>query len=179
MKIIWWLVTIFVLLTGIMYLRSAQHSKHKNVALIKNVLGIILVASSVMLIVKSYQQLYLKECPITDSIWYTDLQCAKDIARHEKKLLFVDIGAPYCSLCKELDRTLFADAKVIKQLKHFVPVKLDGSKEENKSILKEYTIFGFPTILIIDAEDGSLLRKWGSDLYGIEPSAFINLLNAL
>ena len=172
--ILLWLITLFVLLTGIMYLYSAQQTHSRPWAWFKNILGIGLVAVSVVLIFKSYQALYLGECPIVESQWYTDYQCAKDIARHEKTLLFVDIGAPACSLCSALDRTLFANQDVLTALKAYTCIKIDGSKSENKPIIATYGIVGFPAILIIDPQNEKVIHRWGPELYGIQPEEFIN-----
>ena len=177
--ILLWPLMLFVLAVGSWYLYSAQITRSRLGKLIQTVIGIALVATSVFLVYKSYRATLAVECPITESMWYSSYECARDIAVHEQKLLFVDVGAPACSLCTALDRTLFSEMLVLEEIAHFTPVKIDGSLAENKPFLKQYGIFGFPAVLIIDPKTEIVIKKWGPELYGIKPEVFIAQLEEL
>ncbi len=110
--------------------------------------------------------------------WQTDYEQARMQAQKMQKKLLVDIGAPYCSICKAIDASLFADAAVQEYLQqHTVPVKLDGSLSKNSELLKQFHVLGFPTILLIDPQTQEVIKQWGPELYGVAPRSFIDELD--
>ena len=93
------------------------------------------------------------------------------------KLLFVDIGAPYCSICKAIDKTLFSDMHVKVTLKEYlntIPVKVDGSDPANAALMKQFKVIGFPTVLLINPETQEIIKQWGPELYGMAAAEFID-----
>jgi thiol:disulfide interchange protein DsbD len=139
----------------------------------------ILIALTVFLGIKSYQAIQMHSCPISNSLWITQYACAREKALDEKKLLFIDIGAPFCSICKALDNTLFKDAHVLEALKDVVAVKLDGSLDENSALMQQHKVIGFPTLLLVDPKEEIVIKKWGPELYGADPQIFVDELKAL
>lgn len=178
-----WLISLLVIVAGIFYLYSAQHSTASWWRSIKNLLGMALVASSILLIAKSYQATYMKQLTNTSShTWEKNYEYALNKAKKEHKKLLVDVGAPYCSLCKAIDSTLFNNDNVIKALNSIVTVKIDGSDTTNsssKTVQEQYNIIGFPTILVIDPNTQQVIKQWGGELYERAAHDFIQELKQL
>ncbi len=178
-----WLISLLVIVAGVFYLYSAQYSTASWWRSIKTLLGMALVASSILLIAKSYQATYMNQLTNTSShTWETNYEYALNRAKKEHKKLLVDVGAPYCSLCKAIDSTLFNNDNVIKALHAVVTVKIDGSDTTNSSskiVQEQYNIIGFPTILVIDPNTQHVIKQWGGELYEIAAHDFIHELEQL
>lgn len=80
--------------------------------------------------------------------WESALQKAKQ----ENKMLFVDCYFTGCMPCAEMDKNVFPNAAVRKEMEEaFVGTKIDVFKEKlGDSINMKYGISGYPTFLIID-----------------------------
>lgn len=78
----------------------------------------------------------------------TQLQKAKE----EKKLVLLDFYADWCISCKEMEVSTFANPDVSKQLKQFVLLQADVTKNsaDNQALLKRFGLFGPPGILIFN-----------------------------
>jgi thiol:disulfide interchange protein DsbD len=167
------IITLFCLTIGIIFLTYSRSAHSKTWRMVYNILGIALIAGSVVSAFKTYQS-YNGTSKASAHQWHTDYQAAKEEALKQNKKLFVDVGAPFCSICKAIDATLFSDAIVIATLEdRMVPVKIDGSDTRNNDIMKRYKIFGFPTILCVDPATETVIKKWGAELYGTKTEAFL------
>jgi thioredoxin-related protein len=113
-----------------------------------------------------------------DSLWQTDFEAAKTKAKAEKKLLLVDFtGSDWCGWCKKLVAEVFSKEEFKKEApKKFVLVELDFPqskkqsdelKKQNKKLLEQYKVQGYPTILVLDAE-GQVVAKTGYQAGGAE-----------
>ena len=89
--------------------------------------------------------------------WEAALQKAKK----DKKLLFVDCYFTGCIPCAQMDKEVFPNTLVSKELaESFVAIKVDVFKEKlGDSINIKYGVTGFPTFLILDAS-GKLLSMF-------------------
>lgn len=100
--------------------------------------------------------------------WEAALQKAKQ----ENKMLFVDCYFTGCIPCAQMDKDVFPNTLVSKELaESFVAIKVDVFKEKlGDSINMKYGVSGFPTFLILDPsgklismfvgyQDPSLLMK--------------------
>ncbi len=173
-----WLIVILVTGSGIYYLYSARNTFSPNIRMAKNLLGIALLAFSVHLFFKAYQSV---TTPISEesSVWEKHYETALTRAKEENKHLFINVGAPHCSICHALDATLFKEEAVLETLAKCVPLKVDGS-EENHPVCcnKEYNVIGFPTILVVDPKTCCVVKRWGAELYDIDEKSFIEDLEA-
>jgi thioredoxin-related protein len=115
--------------------------------------------------------------PATE-LWVTDFAKAKTQAKAEKKDLLVDFtGSDWCGWCMKLDEEVFSqDAFTAGAPKSFVLVKLDYPhkkelpaelKEQNKKLVKQYPIQGYPTIMLMDA-DGHVYGLTGYEAGGAD-----------
>jgi thiol:disulfide interchange protein DsbD len=81
-----------------------------------------------------------------------DAQLSK--AKEDKKLVLLDFYAEWCISCKEMEVSTFADPEVIKELKQFVLIQADVTKNsaDNQALLKRFGLFGPPGILIFNLD---------------------------
>lgn len=97
-------------------------------------------------------------------LWIQDFAKAKAQAKAEKKDLLIDFtGSDWCGWCIKLDKEVFSQAAFQASApKSFILVKLDYPQNEslvtedirkqNAGLQTEYSIQGYPTILLTDAE---------------------------
>jgi thioredoxin 1 len=91
----------------------------------------------------------------SDASWNEVMEKAK----HENKIIFVDIYATWCGPCKLLKRTTFTDKEVGHYFNAtFINVALDGEKGDGKILVRQYGVRGYPTLLFIKP-DGSVKKQ--------------------
>ena len=100
-------------------------------------------------------------------------------AKEEKKLVLLDFYADWCISCKEMEVSTFANPEVSKQLKQFVLVQADVTKNsaDNQALLKRFGLFGPPGILIfnLDSQEQKEQRVIGF----MPPQRFMERLNKI
>lgn len=100
--------------------------------------------------------------------WNTDLNNALNTAQSTNKLVLVDVYAPWCGYCKEMDQKTYTDPTVQQKLVNYVLVKVDG--DQNPELMKKYQIYSYPTVLILDSS-GNVVKT----ISGYQsPDDFIN-----
>jgi thiol:disulfide interchange protein DsbD len=79
-----------------------------------------------------------------------DMQLSR--AKEQKKLVLLDFYADWCISCKEMEVNTFANPEVSKELKQFVLLQADVTKNsaDNQALLKRFGLFGPPGILIFN-----------------------------
>ena len=77
------------------------------------------------------------------------------------KLVLVDFRKESCAACDELEHFTFPDPKVQEELKRFKFIKIDitANTPEEKALLKEYSLFGTPSILFFDKNNKPITSK--------------------
>jgi len=75
-------------------------------------------------------------------------------AKRNQKLVLLDFYADWCISCKEMEVNTFANAEVTKELKQFVLLQADVTKNstDNQALLKRYGLYGPPGILIFNLD---------------------------
>ena len=70
------------------------------------------------------------------------------------KPVMLDFYADWCVSCKEMEKFTFADPKVRAKLDGMVLLQVDvtGNTEEDKALLKRFSLFGPPGIIFFDAQ---------------------------
>lgn len=88
-------------------------------------------------------------------------QAALQKAKQENKLLFVDCYFTGCIPCAQMDKEVFPNTIISKELEEsFVAIKVDVFKEKlGDTINMKYGVSGFPTFLILDTS-GKLLSMF-------------------
>ena len=175
-----WIFPIIMFICGPLFVYFARHSHSKGWRIFFNLVGILTIAFGVYCTYVAYYLTYLK--PQLQQIstvheWNTDYQKARAIAQKNNKKMFVDIGAPYCSICKSIDAKLLHNAKVNAYLSDkTVPVKVNGGDAINDYLLQKFHVMGFPNILLINPETEEVIKRWGPELNDSNPDEFINNL---
>ena len=81
--------------------------------------------------------------------WHKDIEKAKQLARVSNQPLLLDFYAPWCSYCRRLQKEVYPDPRVLKILRKYITVRIDG--EANANLATQYHVNAFPTIVILDA----------------------------
>jgi thioredoxin 1 len=85
--------------------------------------------------------------------WDQALKAAHD----ENKLIFLDIYATWCGPCKMLKQYTFSDSSVGAFFnKNFINVSVDGEKGVGPQLAQQYSIEGYPTLIVAD-ETGKVI----------------------
>jgi thioredoxin:protein disulfide reductase len=175
------LISIFCFTMGIYYFYSInKKTDAKKIQIFKNLFGAIFIIISIGLAVKSIQETCFPNVTELneDSLWHRDLETALNEAKLMNQNLLVDIGGEFCSICKAIDKKIFAVEKVQEELKKIVALKINASQQiDSYNFFKErFKVIGVPTILLL-THDLKLIKRWGSELYNITPEQFIEELN--
>jgi thiol:disulfide interchange protein DsbD len=75
------------------------------------------------------------------------------------KLVMLDFYADWCVSCKEMESFTFSDPKVRAQLDRMLLLQVDvtANSEDDKALLKRFSLFGPPGIIFFDA-DGRAIK---------------------
>jgi thiol:disulfide interchange protein len=96
---------------------------------------------------------------LESGLWQHDLQAGLTLAKQQKKLVFVDIGAPWCGACKMLEENIYPDPQVKQFLSaNYVGVMLQAESLEGESLLRQYNAAGLPALFVMDAQ-GQVIGK--------------------
>ena len=94
-------------------------------------------------------------------------------ATRRQKPVMVDFTTDWCRWCDTLDVHTYADDSVALFVnEQVVPIKIDAEKGEGIEIAKNYSVQGYPTILVLKADGEEIDRMLGY----IEPRTFLATL---
>ena len=82
--------------------------------------------------------------------WEPDLKGAMSRAGSERKVVMVDFYTDWCTWCRRLDETTFADSDVQRALTQVVAVRLNAEKD-GRDQAQTLGVDGYPTIVFLDA----------------------------
>lgn len=84
---------------------------------------------------------------------------ALNMAKKEKKIIFLDAYASWCGPCKRMSRNTFVNEKVAKFYnKKFINLAIDMEKGEGPALGNKYPIQAYPTLMFISPE-GKIINK--------------------
>ncbi len=83
--------------------------------------------------------------------WIPEFQAGLRRAQQEGKFMFVDLSANWCPYCRQLDKNVLQDSKVIDFLGQFITVRLDYDSAFGQSLKRRYGISGVPCIMLFDS----------------------------
>jgi len=91
---------------------------------------------------------------------YTIEKLQAKVAASSKPVI-VDFRKESCASCDELEKFTFPDPAVQAELKRFTFITVDvtANNDEEKALLKHYTLFGTPSIIFFDKENNPLPSK--------------------
>lgn len=180
-----WLVVGYFLFAALFYIIDAQKDFNPQQKTIKSLLGIILLAITVVMGIRAYDRMSSVRHEISENgiQWADSYNAAQITAQTENKLLLLDFWANHCTICKAIDKKLFKKDSVWLALKDKVVfVKVDcttNSNEETNALKTEFKVFAQPTILIINPKTHEVLQKWSSEPYSMSPDEFIEHINTI
>lgn len=103
----------------------------------------------------------IKDMVDPEGILFTDLSFddAREKAKEDGKLLFVDCYTSWCGPCKMMSRQVFTQ-KAIGEFfnEHFVNLKVDMEKGEGPALQDKYGVKAYPTMMLLDGE-GRIVYK--------------------
>jgi thioredoxin-related protein len=95
-----------------------------------------------------------------DVRWRHDYAAARKEATATGRLLLLDFGTEACMWCRKLDVTTFRDRSVVETINaNFVPVKVDGDREER--LTQALGVQAFPTLVLVSPEGKIVARQEG------------------
>lgn len=120
--------------------------------------------------------------------WTEDYTKAIEKAKAENKNVLLDFtGSDWCGYCIALDKEVFGTSKFKSWAKDkLVLVKVDFPrntrqtnklKDQNAELKRKFPPSGYPTILVVDADEKVLAKKSGYSP-GSGPAAYIEALDA-
>jgi thioredoxin 1 len=125
----------------------------------KAVLSFILLTGSMLFIATAWNSVDMESGGMEIEFRKISLEQALLQAKAEKKVIFVDVYAPWCGPCKWLKKTTFSDPAVGKRFnENFINIAIDGERKNAKELMERHQITSFPTMLFI-RPDGNEIRK--------------------
>lgn len=175
-----WLMTAAFACLGIYYLYNISLREQTGMRRIKYVIAASAIACSIATLFVALQQTFYPADMDIAVVWHNDYQQAHTQAQNAGKLLFVDVGAPYCSICKAIDYCVLRDPTIAPLLSGLIAVKIDASIETEFSAIRDkFHIMGVPTLLLIDPNTDRVLARWGAELYNLSKTEFAKALGLL
>ena len=163
-----WVIVLSFFALGVYYFATVHANDTKGMKRYKNIMGTVLIAAACLMMIQGQKAVVDHLFPHKSTVWLRDFAAAEKRALTERKLLFIDIGATYCSACKSLDTTIFSNNQIMDALSHFVQVKIDSDVDiHSYNLIKGVygsSIAGFPTYLVVDPSTQKVLKKWSIDL---------------
>ncbi|NOU53154.1 protein-disulfide reductase DsbD [Pseudoalteromonas sp. JBTF-M23] len=165
-NIILWLASGLMLATAL-YLHHWQSQQSTSVfkTILWGIASLLLIAS--LLVSKqliwpaktiniTQQQQGVKKFQLVEDL--DALREAIDKANQNGQIAIVDLYADWCVACKEFEKYTFFEPEVQTQFQHFSLLKLDLTQNDKKSIeiMKEFNVFGLPTMLFFNKQGNEL-----------------------
>jgi thioredoxin-related protein len=94
-------------------------------------------------------------------------------AQESGKPIYLYWGAVWCPPCHAISATVFKSTEFIERSKLFIPVYLDGDKENAQAYGEKFGVRGYPTMVVFDSEGKELTRIPG----GIDLQAYATILD--
>ena len=133
---------------------SMKSNPMKKQSRISFILLIILCSVSIALAENQQKQ---ESVTAKNTKWSVSYQDSLEKAQLEKKPVLIKFEASWCVWCEKMEKEVFTDPEIIKELDKFVCVKIDVDKQEN--IAKAYKIKSLPRTIIINTY-GEIVGDW-------------------
>ena len=116
----------------------------------------------------------------TDSVHFERVANLADLenrlGQSRGRYVMLDFYADWCISCKEMERTVFADARVRAKLADVVLLQADVTQNsrDDAALLRKFELFGPPGIVLFDREGGESLHLVGAQ----DADSFLAALNS-
>jgi thioredoxin:protein disulfide reductase len=173
-----WLAATCAIALGVYYILTAPAEKERSTLYLKLLFGIVALSLASYFFYKAIRRTWYPEKPKILVQWRSSYQKALQEALHKKTLLLIDIGAPYCSICKAIERCILNDPIVASNVNRMIPVNIDAAQSPDYEYLnKKFTIIGVPTILIIEPTHEREVYRWGAEIYSQTKQQVVTTIN--
>lgn len=83
-------------------------------------------------------------------------------AKHENKLIFLDLFTSWCGPCQWMDKEVFPNAQVGEKYNAaFVNYKADAEKGEGQELAKKFNVRGYPSYFFVNADEEVVFAAMG------------------
>lgn len=89
--------------------------------------------------------------------WKREAQAAQTEAKRTGKLIFIDFFADWCGPCKMLDKETWPDPAVVKEMRAYVPLKLDTDRG-GQDLARAKRVTAMPTLMVLDSDLNEITR---------------------
>jgi thioredoxin-like negative regulator of GroEL len=89
-----------------------------------------------------------------------DVPRAMSKAKASGKVVFVEVWAPWCHTCLSMKSFVLPDPALRPLGKRVVFAAIDGDRPENAAFMSEHSVGVWPTLFVLDAQDGAVLALW-------------------
>jgi len=160
-------IALFFLVVGIINLWHAKKLQPSTWQKIWNILGMLMIASSVFVALKTVKAIYIPTKSIQEkSIWLNNYQEAFDTAKNAHKSLFIFVHAPLCSACNEIEERL-TESRPLAALQKVVALQANLARNIDpitKQLVERFDILGAPVCILLNPETDSLINRWDGEL---------------
>lgn len=87
--------------------------------------------------------------------WTTDYNAARELSKKSGKPVFMEFYADWCGPCKQMERTTFKDAQVVKMMDKFIPLRINVDKQPK--LANKYEANSIPRAVVL-APSGKIVR---------------------
>lgn len=98
---------------------------------------------------------------------------AVKVAQQNNKLLFVDAWADWCHTCLSMNSYVFPNPSLAEFSQQFVFVALDTEDPENAAFFARFEMDTWPTFMVLDPSDQTLLGWWTGAASATELAEFL------
>lgn len=108
-----------------------------------------------------------------------EFEKALSVAKHNKQNTLLEFYAYWCTSCKRIEATVFADPEVVRKLAHFNLLRVDMTNMDpvQKPLLAMLNIYGPPAILFFDTNGKEIKEK--RVVGELKPQEMLQLLRGL
>jgi thiol-disulfide isomerase/thioredoxin len=89
--------------------------------------------------------------------WKRNAEAAQAEAKRTGKLIFIDFFADWCGPCKMLDKETWPDPAVVKEMRAYVPLKLDTDRG-GQELARAKRVTAMPTLMVVDSDLNEVMR---------------------
>ena len=101
----------------------------------------------------------LQYWPSSNALEWLSIDEARSVAVKQRKPIFMDIYAPWCGPCKNLDKETWADSSVQAAASRFVCIKVNV--DEDRQTAAKYGADAIPLVVVLGPDGSEITRNVG------------------